>query len=89
MSAGVESDGMLRLFGRGNGAAGESSEALDATCDIDIERLFAHVSAPHLHPPPEPVNVVRFDLGTLRGMRLSFTDGALLPLSATVAMLLA
>ena len=75
----LETNGMLRLFGRGNGAAGDSTEALDASCDVDIEHLFAHMSAPHLHAPPEPVNIMRFELGTLRGMRLSFTDGALLP----------
>ena len=75
----LETNGMLRLFGRGNGATSDSTEALDASCDIDIEHLFAHMSAPHLHAPPEPVNIMRFELGILRGMRLSFTDGALLP----------
>jgi hypothetical protein len=75
----VQIGGALRLFGRGNGRAGESLAALDATCDIDIAALLAYARAPRRHSPPTPGNVTRFDLGTVQGMRLSFTDATVMP----------
>jgi hypothetical protein len=70
----LQMSGKLRLIGRGNGLAGESLDALDATCDIDLAAFLAHARAPHRYPAPLPTNVMRFELGTLHGMRLSFTD---------------
>ena len=66
----------LRLFGRGNGAVRGDLQPIDATCDLGWEALETYLAHPD-GSPPRPTNVVRYELGTLRGARLSFTDAAL------------
>lgn len=67
----------VRLFGRGNGAARDGRAATDATCDLEWDALHAFLLAPDAAPPPEPLDVVRYRLGSLDGLRLGFTDAAL------------
>ena len=69
-------DRALRLFGRGNGAARDGLVAVNATCDLHLARLLAHLRDPASVDPPSPENVVRYDLGEIDGCRLGFTDGA-------------
>jgi hypothetical protein len=64
----------VRLFGRGNGAPRAGVRPLNATCDLDYRLLLAHIFAPDRGPPPAPTNVMHYELGTLGGIALSFTD---------------
>ena len=66
----------VRLFGRGNGTPRDGLLPVNATCDLDWETFRAHVRDPDRAPPPEPTNVVRYDLGSLGGIPLGFTDAA-------------
>lgn len=60
----------LRLVNRGNGAG----VAVDAIIDIPLAAFLAHVAQPMSTPPPEPGACATFDLGTIDGVRLTFTD---------------
>jgi hypothetical protein len=66
----------LRLFGRGNGAVRDGVRPVNATCDLDWPTLLAHFESPDSTQPPSPTNVVRYELGALGGIPLTFTDGA-------------
>jgi hypothetical protein len=66
----------LRLFARGNGASRDGLTASNATCDLHWPSLLAHLRAPHDTEPPAPTNVVRYTLGVLDGIALTFTDAA-------------
>ena len=67
----------LRLFGRGNGAPRDGVLQANAVCELDWTVFLAHVRAPDRDPPPLPVNVARYDLGTLDGVPLGFTDATM------------
>ncbi|HEX2092140.1 MAG TPA: hypothetical protein VHG28_07040 [Longimicrobiaceae bacterium] len=67
-------DGCVRLFGRGNGAPRNGVLPMDATCDLEWEALRAYLRDPAHAPPPEPRSVVRYRLGALDGLPLTFTD---------------
>ena len=67
-------DDRIRLFQRGNAAACDWLEPLDATADFSWAALCNHLSAPDRHPPPALDNVRTYDLGTLGGVRLTFSD---------------
>jgi hypothetical protein len=67
----------LRLFGRGNGAPRDGVLAVNATCELDWTTFLALLLAPDRHPLPALANVERYDLGTLEGVPLGFTDAAL------------
>jgi hypothetical protein len=69
-------EGRVRLFNRGNGAARDGGEPVDATCDLAWPALAAFLASPGDAPPPRPERVVRYALGTLDGAPLNFTDGA-------------
>lgn len=56
----------LRLFNRGGVAAG----------DVAWRTLLDHLEAPRRVAPPPLERVVRWDLGRIDGVRLSFTDAA-------------
>lgn len=64
----------LRFFGRGNGRARAGLMPVNATCDVSLVALLAYLQAPNDHDPPEPVNVAQYELGTLGGTLLGFTD---------------
>lgn len=68
--------GHILLLNRGNGAAVDGREPVDATCQIDWSALRAYLDGPGAHPPPVPELIVQYDLGTIDGSRLSFTDAA-------------
>ena len=65
----------LRLLGRGNGAARGGVVPRNATCDLDWDALLRHLRDAE-HQPPAPTRVTRYDLGTLGGVPLGFTDAA-------------
>lgn len=67
----------VRLFNRGNGKPGDGLVPVNASCDLDVRSLLAHLKDTST-PPPTPRNVVRYDLGSLAGVPLGFTDAALL-----------
>lgn len=63
--------GTLRLFNRGNGAPRDGHLPVDASCDLDL--------APVLRGEASPIrNITQYDLGTIRGLPLTFTDVAVL-----------
>lgn len=62
--------GTLRLFNRGNG----TPPAVDATADLSLRALLAHLRDPLAHAAPAPTHVVAHDLGSIDGTRLTFTD---------------
>ncbi|MBI5488708.1 MAG: hypothetical protein HY905_15345 [Deltaproteobacteria bacterium] len=69
----AEGGRLVRLFNRGNGAPGGGRTPRDATCDLDAATLLRWLDDPH-REPPQPCAVTVFDLGTVDGVRLTFTD---------------
>jgi hypothetical protein len=69
-------EGRIRLFGRGNGLARDSLLPIDATCDLDWSALAAYLQHPRTVAPPAPDVIVQYQLGTIDGVRLGFTDAA-------------
>lgn len=65
-------EGRLRLFQRGNGAPRGALQPVDATCEVGWQELLAHLRTGG--PPPRIQDVVRYELGELEGVRLTFTD---------------
>lgn len=72
-------DGRLRLFQRGNGARRGSLEPVDATADLSWPALWAYLASEGRAPVPELRDVVQYDLGQIRGVRLTFTDATVTP----------
>lgn len=74
----------LRLFQRGNGAERDGRTPVNATADLELAPLLAHLEGGG--PPPRPLAVTGHDLGEIDGARYGFTDatvvgGALLALA--------
>ena len=67
----------IRFFQRGNGSKNGDRAPVDATCDVSIERLMRYLAAPAFEEVPVISNVEQFDLGQIRGVRLTFTDAAI------------
>ncbi len=67
----------VRLFGRGNGAARDGVAAVSATGDVELAALLAFLLRGG--PVPALQGVVAYDLGTIDGATLAFTDAAALP----------
>jgi hypothetical protein len=67
-------DGALKLFGRGNGAVAGELEPMNASCDIILTDLMAHLHHPSTVSAPAPRDIVQYDLGSLRAIPLGFTD---------------
>jgi hypothetical protein len=67
----------LRFFGRGNGARDGNEAPVNATCDVDWSRFRSYLEDPDHVAPPVPTDITRYDLGTLDGVALGFTDAAL------------
>ena len=72
----VHSTGVLRLFGRGNGAARGELRPVNASCDVPWPALRAYLERPDSAAPPVVVAVTQYDLGSLEGVPLGFTDAA-------------
>jgi hypothetical protein len=66
----------VRLFSRGNGAVRGELKPVNASCDIRASALLAHLQDPVGVAPPEPGNVIQYELGSLDGIPLGFTDVA-------------
>lgn len=67
-------DGALKLFGRGNGAVVGTLGPINASCDVVWTDLMAHLEHPTTVSPPAPREIMQYDLGTLNGVPLGFTD---------------
>jgi hypothetical protein len=67
-------DGALKLFGRGNGAVVGELEPTNASCDVIWTDLIAHLNHPSTVSAPSPRDIRQYDLGTLHGVSLGFTD---------------
>ena len=63
----------LRLFGRGNGAPRDGAQPVNGVCSIDWLALRACLHDSTL-PAPKPHAIHRYDLGTIDGVPLGFTD---------------
>jgi hypothetical protein len=76
--AAIADDDVL-LFQRGNGAPAGGRLPVDATARLDRRALLAYLQGlrdPAHAPPCPPLRDVRqWDLGTIDGVRLTFTDG--------------
>ncbi|HEX2081585.1 MAG TPA: hypothetical protein VHG08_28030 [Longimicrobium sp.] len=68
--------GRIVLLNRGNGAPGDDRGPMDAVCSVDWPALRAHLDDPAAHPPPAPESIRTYDLGSIDGCRLAFTDAA-------------
>ena len=64
----------IRLFQRGNAEPCDGLEPIDATADFSWTALCEHLTAPQTQSPPRIDNVRSYDLGTLGGVRLTFSD---------------
>lgn len=64
----------LRLFSRGNGAPADGILPINAACSVHLDLLLAHLRHPDSIDPPQPTDIVRYDLGVLDGVPLGFTD---------------
>ena len=64
----------IRLFQRGNAEPCDGLEPIDATADFSWTALCEHLTAPERQSPPRIGNVRSYDLGTLGGVRLTFSD---------------
>jgi hypothetical protein len=67
-------DGWVRFFNRGNGEARGGLSPLDATCDVLWAELEAYLGDPDNIDAPGLHRIAQYDLGTLGGIRLTFTD---------------
>jgi hypothetical protein len=68
----------VRLFQRGNGAAHGHLLPVNATCDLSRELLFRYLTEASSEVPPIE-RVVRYELGRIAGVPLTFTDVAFHP----------
>ena len=73
----VYTEGAVRLFGRGNGAVVGRARPLNASCDIDWARLRSHLDSPSTTPAPPPRRITQYDLGSVDGVALGFTDATI------------
>ncbi|HYR12467.1 MAG TPA: hypothetical protein VEQ60_32060, partial [Longimicrobium sp.] len=68
--------GRIVLLNRGNGAPGDDRGPVDAVCEVGWAALRAHLADPAAHPPPSADFIAAYDLGTIDGCPLGFTDAA-------------
>jgi hypothetical protein len=66
-------DKKIRLFNRGNGAASEDTEAVNASCDLDWQSLYDYLINSKKQPPALQ-NITRYYLGILGDLALGLTD---------------
>lgn len=77
-------DGMIRLFGRGNGEAKDDLLPVNATCDLEWSVLRAHIERPGRDPLPRLSRITQYDLGAIDGVPLGFTDA--IPVQRTAVL---
>lgn len=65
----------LILFNRGNYDEQDGVPPVDATAELSWPDFKTHLENPNEVDPPELKNIVPFDLGTLDGVPLTFSDG--------------
>jgi len=66
----------LVLFQRGNGAPRHDLLAVNATCQIKLDDFLHYLDATEHAPVPALHDVRRYDLGSIAGVPLTFTDAA-------------
>ncbi|HEY9880089.1 MAG TPA: hypothetical protein V6D29_16660 [Leptolyngbyaceae cyanobacterium] len=66
--------GQIRLLNRGNGAPQGQSLPINAVGDLSWSELAAYLQNPESQPAPVLHNVCQYELGSLNGLGLSFTD---------------
>jgi hypothetical protein len=64
----------ILLFQRGNAKPSNGLEPVDATAELSWAALCAHLAAPDSIQPPAVANITHYELGTLDGVRLTFSD---------------
>jgi hypothetical protein len=69
---------VLRLFQRGNGAAVNGLLPVNASADIEFERITEALKGEG-EGPVSITNVVQYELGQLGGVALTFTDASAAP----------
>jgi hypothetical protein len=69
--------GQIRLLNRGNGAPQSNNLPVNATGDLHWDKLEAYLQDPESQHPPRLKNICQYDLGSLNGLRLSFTDATI------------
>lgn len=69
--------GALRLFSRGNGAAKDGRNPMNASGELEIGALLAYLADPTVAPVPRLTAVAQYSLGELDGLPLGFTDATL------------
>jgi len=67
-------DGYIRLLNRGNGSPQGDLLPVNATADLNWNTLSPYLYDPENQPPPQLQNIRQYDLGTLNGLNLTFTD---------------
>lgn len=72
-------DKRILLFQRGNAKRTGDLEPVDATAELSWAALCAHLAAPDRVAPPALSDVRVYELGSLDGVRLTFSDAELLP----------
>jgi hypothetical protein len=68
----------VRLFQRGNGSPLAGATPLCASCDMELAAFLAYLEDPAARPAPAFEQVCRYDLGSVSGARLTFTDACTL-----------
>jgi hypothetical protein len=69
-------DGRVRLINRGNGARRGELGPVNATVDLEWPALEGYLQDPLHRPPPPLFDVRTYELGSLAGVPLGFTDAA-------------
>jgi hypothetical protein len=67
-------DGRVRLFNRGNGAWRDGVPPRNASGDLPWPEFLAYLQDPARQPVPPLLNIAQYELGTLDGVALTFTD---------------
>ncbi len=64
------------LFQRGNGAPRGDVPPINATCQVNLDCLVRYLDDSEHTPAPDPYHIKRYDLGSIGGVPLTFTDAA-------------
>ncbi len=67
---------VIRLFNRGNGAPKIGQVAVNASIDFDVQQFMRYLEDPARAPVPDPLDLRQYELGSLAGLALTFTDAS-------------